>query len=141
MSKAASSVEVIGEWLKHPHVAQATRWQLYKKKKQPRLSKRSCISKKRLIWCVRALQPNKRLGTKTHWPIPRPWRLYSFSLIKVLSQRVFLGEVFNEEVLQGSKLDLGSARVNLEGECFGRVFRLQKWSDECAKIGSSPGGT
>ncbi|KAL0745997.1 hypothetical protein Bca101_100776 [Brassica carinata] len=25
MSKAASSVEVIGEWLKHPHVAQATR--------------------------------------------------------------------------------------------------------------------
>ncbi|KAG5373754.1 hypothetical protein IGI04_042925 [Brassica rapa subsp. trilocularis] len=62
MSKAASSVEVIGEWLKHPHVAQATRWRLYKKKKQPRLSKRSCISKKRLIWCVRALQPNKRLG-------------------------------------------------------------------------------
>jgi len=34
-----------------------------------------------------------------------------------LSQRVFLGEVFNEEVLQGSKLDLGSARVKLEGEC------------------------
>ncbi|KAG5373899.1 hypothetical protein IGI04_042785, partial [Brassica rapa subsp. trilocularis] len=59
ISKAASSVEVIGEWLKHPHVAQATRWRLYKKKKQPRLSKRSCISKKRLIWCVRALQPNK----------------------------------------------------------------------------------
>ena len=29
----------------------------------------------------------------------------------------FLGEVFNEEVLQGSKLDLGSARVKLEGEC------------------------
>ncbi|KAL0745846.1 hypothetical protein Bca101_101638 [Brassica carinata] len=28
MSKAASSVEVIGEWLKHPHVAQATRWRL-----------------------------------------------------------------------------------------------------------------
>ncbi|WZZ08382.1 hypothetical protein YC2023_094303 [Brassica napus] len=104
MSKAASSVEVIGEWLKHPHVAQATRWRLYKKKKQPRLSKRSCISKKRLIW-------------------------------------VFLGEVFNEEVLQGSKLDLGSARVKLEGECFGRVLRLQKWSDECAKIGLSPGGT
>ncbi|WZZ15649.1 hypothetical protein YC2023_108738 [Brassica napus] len=25
ISKAASSVEVIGEWLKHPHVAQATR--------------------------------------------------------------------------------------------------------------------
>ncbi|WZY88495.1 hypothetical protein YC2023_045230 [Brassica napus] len=112
ISKAASSVEVIGEWLKHPHVAQATRWRLYKKKKQPRLSKRSCISKKRLIWCVRALQPNKR---------------------------VFLGEVFNEEVLQGSKLDLGSARVKLEGECFGRVLRLQKWSDECAKIGLSPG--
>ncbi|KAG5373991.1 hypothetical protein IGI04_037390 [Brassica rapa subsp. trilocularis] len=64
MSKAASSVEVIGEWLKHPHVAQATRWRLYKKKKQPRLSKRSCISKKRLIWCVRALQPNKRLGER-----------------------------------------------------------------------------
>ncbi|WZZ08444.1 hypothetical protein YC2023_094365 [Brassica napus] len=38
MSKAASSVEVIGEWLKHPHVAQATRWRLYKKKKQPRLT-------------------------------------------------------------------------------------------------------
>ncbi|WZZ03306.1 hypothetical protein YC2023_089227 [Brassica napus] len=49
--------------------------------------------------------------------------------------QVFLGEVFNEEVLQGSKLDLGSARVKLEGECFGRVLRLQKWSDECAKIG------
>ncbi|WZY86845.1 hypothetical protein YC2023_033229 [Brassica napus] len=64
ISKAASSVEVIGEWLKHPHVAQATRWRLYKKKKQPRLSKRSCISKKRLIWCVRALQPNKRLGER-----------------------------------------------------------------------------
>lgn len=54
---------------------------------------------------------------QTHWPIPRPWRLYSFSLIKVLSQRVFLGEVFNEEVLQGSKLDLGSTKVKLEGEC------------------------
>ncbi|KAG5389099.1 hypothetical protein IGI04_030640 [Brassica rapa subsp. trilocularis] len=68
MSKAASSVEVIGEWLKHPHVAQATRWRLYKKKKQPRLSKRSCISKKRLIWCVRALQPNKREGSHDHEP-------------------------------------------------------------------------
>ena len=29
----------------------------------------------------------------------------------------FLGEVFNEEVLQGSKYDLGSAKVKLEGEC------------------------
>ncbi|KAF8054534.1 hypothetical protein N665_0882s0003 [Sinapis alba] len=32
-------------------------------------------------------------------------------------KRVFLGEVFNEGVLQGSKLDLGSPRVKLEGEC------------------------
>ena len=28
MSKAASSVEVIGEWLKHPHVVPETRWRL-----------------------------------------------------------------------------------------------------------------
>ena len=32
-------------------------------------------------------------------------------------KRVFLDEVFNEEVLQGSKLDLGSTKVKLEGEC------------------------
>ncbi|KAL0846893.1 hypothetical protein Bca101_020139 [Brassica carinata] len=37
ISKAASSVEVIGEKPKHPHVVQATRWRLMKKK-QPRLS-------------------------------------------------------------------------------------------------------
>lgn len=44
--------------------------------------------------------------TKTHWPIPRPWRLYSFSLIGVLSQKGFsLMRFLMRETLQGSKLD------------------------------------
>ncbi|WZY88508.1 hypothetical protein YC2023_045243 [Brassica napus] len=108
MSKAASTVEVIGEWLKHPHVAQATRWRLYKKKKQPRLS----------------------LGDFTLFPSSR-FCPKGFSLVRFLMRKFF----------KVPKLDLGSARVKLEGECFGRVLRLQKWSDECAKIGLSPGGT
>jgi len=46
--------------------------------------------------------------------VPLPWGLYSFSLIKVLSQWVFLGEVFNEEDLMVSKLDQ-SIRSSLRG--------------------------
>ncbi|KAG5385188.1 hypothetical protein IGI04_036658 [Brassica rapa subsp. trilocularis] len=56
MSKAASSVEVIGD--------SSNKVATLEEEEAAKTQQECCISKKRLIWCVRALQPKKRLGER-----------------------------------------------------------------------------
>ncbi|KAF8052278.1 hypothetical protein N665_1577s0001 [Sinapis alba] len=62
----------------------------------------------------------QHIDLKTQRPIGQSPGLGGSTLFpssRFCPKRVFLGEVFNEGVLQGSKLDLGSPRVKLEGKC------------------------